>query len=231
MNSKSESVLWRLLAGSLFMLGVLWAGCAKGSDPNPDNRRTFVPVGWSVEEEIQGDLNDDGIPDAVMILKEEGKEDPLDQGRSLVVLLGRNNGSFELIGVGKKVLLCVGCFGIMAGRPVVSIQRRVLVVDQLRGSRETSGGLWRFRFDPSTKRMRLIGLDVTKADRGNGESTFVSTNYLNGKQVAESRRYDRAKNKVVVVGRKLNSIVAAPIFLEDADTSPLDWGPEDPAPE
>jgi len=203
-------------------LAVLGGGCAKAWE-QPDAKRKFVPAGWTVEEEMQGDLNEDGVPDAVLMLVQEGHADPTDEaGRILVVLAGRADGSFERIGISEKVLLCVQCFGAIGGKPELSIQRGVLIVDQLRGSRDTVSGLWRFRFDPGAKRMRLIGLDVKKTDRATGESTSESTNYLTGKRVLESLRYDEAKKKDVAVGKKTSSVGKPPIFLEDADTGPLD---------
>jgi hypothetical protein len=198
-------------------------GCAKASDPQPDARRRFVPAGWTVEQELQGDLNGDGIADAVLMLVEEGHAGPTDETeRSLVVLAGQRDGSFVEIGTSRKLLLCVQCFGAMGGKPRLSIQRNVLVVEQEAGSRETTSGLWRLRFDPASKRMRLIGLDVRKADRATGVSTSESTNYLNGKRITESLRYDEAKKKDVVVGKKTSSVATAPIFLEDVDAGPLE---------
>lgn len=197
-------------------------GRANASDPQPDAKRKFVPAGWAVEQELQGDLNEDAIPDAVLMGMQEGHAAPTDEaGRILVVLAGRADGSFEQIGANEKLLLCIQCFGAMGGKPQLSIQRKVLIVEQVRGSRETVSGLWRFRFDPKSKRMRLIGLDVKNTDRGTGVSTSESTNYLNGKRATESLRYDRAKNKDVVVGQKASSVDTAPIFLEDADARPL----------
>ncbi len=109
----------------------------------------------------------------------------------------------------------------MGGKPRLSIQRNVLIVEQETGSRETTSGLWRLRFDPASKRIRLIGLDVKNTDRGTGVSTSESTNYLNGKKVIESLRYDQAKNKDVVVSKKASSVDTAPVFLEDADARRL----------
>jgi hypothetical protein len=40
-------------------------GCAQASE-QPDARRKFVPAGWTVEEELQGDLDGDGI--ALLVL-------------------------------------------------------------------------------------------------------------------------------------------------------------------
>ena len=196
-------------------------GCAQASDP-PGARRKFVPAGWTVEEELQGDLDGDGIPDAVLMLMEEGHAGPTDEaGRILVVLAGRGGGSFEQVGINRKLLLCVQCFGAMGGKPRLSIQRTVLVVEQERGSRETASGLWRFRLEPGSGRMRLIGLDVRKADRTTGESTLESSNHLTGRRMTESLRYDEAKKTDVVTGKKTGSVATAPIFLEDVDAGPL----------
>jgi hypothetical protein len=223
-SSHREFTRWWLTRVGLVVvtLAVSGWGCANASEPQPDAKRKFVPAGWTVEQEVQGDLNEDAIPDAVLMLVQEGHASPTDEaGRTLVVLAGRADGSFEQIGANEKMLLCVQCFGAMGGKPQLSIQRKVLIVEQVRGSRETTSGLWRFRLDPGSKRMRLIGLDVKKTDRATGVSTSESTNYLNGKRVTESLRYDKTKDKDVVVSKKAGSVDTAPISLEDADARPL----------
>jgi hypothetical protein len=218
-----ESTRGRVLRIGLAILALLGTASAKASDQQPDAaKRKFVPAGWTVEEELPGDLNDDGIPDAVLMLAQEGHADPTDQAsRVLLVLAGRPDGSFEQIGKSEKLLLCVQCFGAIGGGPELSIARRVLIVDQLVGSRDTVEGVWRFRFDPGSKRMRLIGLDVKRADRATGVSTSQSTNHLTGKRITESLRYDKAKDKDVVVSKKTSTVATTPIFLEDVDASAL----------
>ena len=215
---------WRLLRVGLLAVAVVVAGwgCANASDPRPDAKRKFVPAGWTVEEDLQGDLNGDGVSDSVLMLVEVGHAGPTDEaGRSLVVLAGQRDGSFVEMGTNRKLLLCVQCFGAVGGGPRLSIQRNVLIVEQETGSRETTSGLWRLRFDPASRRIRLIGLDVRKADRATGLSTTESTNYLNGRRITESRRYDEAKKADVVVGKKASPVATTPIFLEDVDAGPL----------
>jgi hypothetical protein len=222
--SHGEVARWRLMRIALLVVTVAVSGwgCAKASDAQPDAKRKFVPAGWTVEQELQGDLDGDGIPDAVLMLVEEGHSGPTDEaGRSLIVLAGQRDGSFAEMATNRKLLLCVQCFGAIGGKPRLSIQRNVLIVEQETGSRETTSGLWRLRFDPASKRIRLIGLDVKKADRGTGVSTSESTNYSNGKRITESLRYDEAKKKDVVVGKKTSSVATTPIFLEDVDAGPL----------
>jgi hypothetical protein len=212
---------WRSMRIGLAV--TLAISCVAQASEQPAAMRKFVPAGWTVEQELQGDLNDDGVADAVLMLMEAGHAAPTDEaGRLLVVLAGRADGSFEQLGIGKKVLLCVQCFGAMGGKPQLSIQRKALIVEQLTGSRETASGSWRFRFDSRSGRMRLIGLDVKKTDRATGVSTSESTNLLTGKRITESLRHDEATGKDVVVGRKTSSADTTPLFLEDVDAGPLD---------
>lgn len=215
-----QLVRFGLVAASLALSGV---GCAKASDPRPDATRRFVPPGWTIEEKTQGDLNGDAYPDVVLMLAEEGHAGPTDEaGRTLVVLSGSGDGSFQDIGTNRKVLLCVQCFGAIGGKPRISIQRKVLIVEQMTGSRETTSGLWRVRWDAGSKRMRLIGFDIKKVDRATGESTAESTNLLNGKRITESLRYDKATDRDVVVGKKTSSVETLPVYLEDVDAGPLE---------
>lgn len=60
-----------------------------------------------------------------------------------------------------------------------------------------------------------------KTDRATGQATSESTNYLNGKRMTESLRYDQATKRDLAVGRKTSAVATVPIFLEDVDAGPL----------
>jgi hypothetical protein len=186
----------------------------------------FVPKGWSIESKIRGDLDGNGLEDSVLALIERPRSgtDPGSRHRKLVVLAAIDDGSISQIGLNKTLLRCYECFGAMGGGPELSIKNGVLIVDQLVGSRFTTQGVWRFRFDAKSRRMRLIGLDLRRTDRGEGTGTFDSTNYLTAKRIVETFRYDQQQNKYIVTDSRAMPISAssARIYLEQADSKNLD---------
>jgi hypothetical protein len=154
---------------------------ATAADP-----QAFVPSGWKVESRVDGDLNDDALPDVVLVLAQDngpGAEgDEADQ-RALVVLQGAPNG-FARLGVNEHLLQCVSCGGVRGSgsSPVVRLSKRVLTVAQSRGSREYEDTRYRFRLQ-ERKGFVLVGLDKTTGDSGTGASKTVSTNFLTGDRV------------------------------------------------
>ncbi len=177
----------------------------------------FLPGEWSVEDQVEGDLNGDGISDIVAILI-QGKPGS-DQGddereRALLVLLGRDKEKFMLAGKNDKILHCKGCGGIKEGVHA-EIKKGIIVVNQMRGSREFTNETLRFRYDPKTRRFVMIGRDFETGDSMRGTGTIVSTNYLTGLKITETYRYDeKGENKIATSTKKGKGPQKAP-FLED----------------
>jgi hypothetical protein len=55
-----------------------------------------------------------------------------------------------------------------------------------------------------------------------GTSTLESTNYLTGKRIIESFRYDEKQQRDMLVNSRTVSVPADRIFLEEADSKNLD---------
>lgn len=183
----------------------------------------FVPSGWKVVATTQGDLDKNGSEDVVLELIEDvpAEQDgmPVDRARALVALLSAEGGKLRRAGASNRVLYCTGCVGTMGNGEgsVVKIQKGVLLVDQISGSRESRATLLRFRYDPKDGRFVLIGQDVTDTDRLTGESTLVSTNTLNGQRVTEKRQYDQKQDKDVVRSTKKDKVPVKKQYLEDVN--------------
>jgi hypothetical protein len=141
----------------------------------------FVPRGWQIEQQLRADLNGDSRPDAVLELIEPEQEGA-DRRRLLLVLLARSPADWERIGLGTQVLLCSGCFGPMDGSPHVRVQNGVLLIQQDGGSRYAIDRTQRFRYEPATGRMRLIGEERDVLDRHSFSNAHYSTNLLTGQQ-------------------------------------------------
>jgi len=184
---------------------------------------TFVPAGWKVEEQISGDLNGDRQGDVALDLIEDIPAEnaegvPNTRMRALVVLLRGSDGSLRRAAVATTLLWCTTCGG-MLGDPsgsggLVRIEKGVLVVDQLSGSREATNQVQRFRWDPKQGAMVMIGLDVVDYDRLNGDSQSTSVNYLTGVRIVEKTRYDKRTDSQKTVSRKKSKVPARTVPIE-----------------
>ncbi|WP_309895836.1 hypothetical protein [Archangium sp.] len=183
----------------------------------------FVPQGWKLEASVQGDLDKNGSEDVVLQLIEARPEEdadgtPVERSRALLALL-REGGEFRRAGASNRVLYCTTCQGMLGGgeRGVVKLQKGVILVNQLRGSREMVSTTLRFRYDAKAGRFALIGEDVELTDRLTGGTTSQSTNVLTGARITEKRQYSEKKNKDVVLSSKKEKVPVSKRFLEDVD--------------
>jgi hypothetical protein len=178
----------------------------------------FVPKGWKIEQQLSADLNADQRPDQVLMLIEQQApaSDDDTRYRALVVLLTQPDGRLRPAGVGSKLLYCTTCFGALGNpelsKPELRIAKGVLLVEHLSGSRWSNTVLQRFRYEPTTGRMRLIGEDFTAQDRATGNSETRSTNLLTGQQVVE--RFSGEKRRGTTQRR---TVPAPKLYLEDVD--------------
>lgn len=183
----------------------------------------FVPAGWKVNATTRGDLDKNGSEDVVLELVEDvpAEQDGVrvERAQALVVLLSENGGKLRRVGASNRVLYCTTCMGTMGGGEggVVKVQKGVILVDQLSGSREVRHTLLRFRYEPKDGRVVLIGQDVEDSDRLTGESKSVSTNTLTGQRVTEQRKYDEKKEKDVILSSKKSKVPVKRQFLEDVN--------------
>jgi hypothetical protein len=150
----------------------------------------FIPRGWRIEKQINGDLNRDQRPDAALVLvrnkpAHDDADNPTPRARALVLAL-RDGKSWRRAGFNNSVLLGTrdgGAFYGVVETPVnVSIQKGVVIVNQEAGSREVSETTYRFRFDQTQKRFALIGYDQTTRDRATGNVATTSINFLTGRK-------------------------------------------------
>jgi hypothetical protein len=186
----------------------------------------FVPSGWKIEATTKGDLDKNGSEDVVLELVEARPAENADgtlteRTRALLVLLSSEGGKLRRAGASNRVLYCIGCQGMLGGGEggAVKIDKGVIIVDQLRGSRDMTHTILRFRYDPKEKRFMLIGEDVAETDRAVGSTESQSTNLLTGTKVTEKRQFDQQKDKDVIRSSKKEKVPVRKRFLEDVDIS------------
>lgn len=189
--------------------------------------KAFVPPGWKSQDEQAGDLNGDGLPDAVLQLIEDKSEQDAKgefqmRYRALLILFKTADGKYTRAAVAGKLLMCGGCGGMLGGTgetPAadVRIEKGVLIVSQLYGARESTDWLQRFRYDAPAKKFWLIGQDITSADRLEGNSEVISTNFLTGKQVTERRKYNQKTEKEVLLSKKTKVVAKTKRTIEQVD--------------
>jgi hypothetical protein len=210
----------------LLLILVGWAAQArteglpvKDLPPEGKSLVDFLPKGWTVEDQVNGDLNGDGVSYIAAILVQGEPDSAEDEPqRALIVLLGRDKEKFVLAGTNNKLLECKGCCGIKEGVGI-SIKKGVIVVEQMSGSREFSNETWRFRYDPQTQRFVLIGRDLETGDGMRGTGTIESFNFLTGSKITETYRYDKNGERKIATSTKTEKATQKTPFIEDVESN------------
>lgn len=190
--------------------------------------QAFIPKGWKAQDEVTGDLNGDGLPDAVLQLIEDkpardAKDEYQERQRAMLILFKTADGKYTRAAVANKLLMCASCGGMLGGAggdapgADVKIEKGVLIVSQLSGSREATDLLQRFRYDPAAQKFWLIGQDITNVDRLTGASEQVSTNFLTGKQITERRKINSKTEKEVLLSKQTKVVPKTRKTIEQVD--------------
>ena len=186
--------------------------------------REFIPSGWTIEAQVEGDLNKDSIPDLAVTLVEKmpanaDKENPPERARALLLLFKTADGKFSRAGFANKVLLCTRCGGAFYGAvetPTnVEINNGVAIVTQDYGSRETTNETFRFRYDSEVQRFVIIGADVETFDRITGDGIKKSTNFLTGVKLITKTKLNQKTDKIVTVSNTQQRVSRDKKFIED----------------
>jgi hypothetical protein len=172
----------------------------------------FVPRDWLVEKRETGDLNDDGVADILLVLRQNDPKNvlsnkgglgrnPMDTNpRMLAVAFGRTSGGYDLAMQNHTLI----------PRPDNPAQDDVLSenggVSIVRGAlrvalhRFMSAGGWgmgvtTFTLRYQNGRFELIGFDRDDTQRNTGETVKVSVNYSTGRmgRTVGSIEHDRTK--------------------------------------
>ncbi len=103
----------------------------------------FVPSGYLVMAKASGDINQDGLSDMVLVLRNKFEKFNGDTTRPLLILFGDGRGKYRFFARNDSVVLCFSCGGVHYSK---HIRRLILTGD--RG--------WSWHIDDPQKRSRVI---------------------------------------------------------------------------
>lgn len=215
------------------------------TDADADDYSSWVPEGWRLERTVTGDLDKDGIADAVLVLQEV---DPLKRvhnkglgapeldtnPRRLVVLLKSPDGLRKVAETSRFLPpendAQSPCLADPLAEGGVRIERGLLFIDLHYwlscGGWGVSHSTFTFRLEKG--RFRLIGLDGYEYMRNSGKRSETSTNFLTGKKKSTTGLNEfNEPAKPNVSWERLPAM--KPIYLDemsgscDADDQPQKW--------
>ncbi len=225
---------------SLILLLFFLAAPAFAGDARPFSE--WIPKGWKLIAHTSGDLNRDGLEDAVLLAERtdpanfrQNRESPgasvLNLNPRRLVILFRRPGGFDKI-LGRDDLLPsehdedIPCLADRLDGGGVSIKRGNLVIELHTWLSCGSYGVKyeTFTFRPEGARMRLIGYDCSEFSRSSGEQADFSINYLTGRKKITKELNAFRDSKPEVSWEKLP--LQRRFYLDDIF---LDCDPTDPA--
>jgi hypothetical protein len=161
----------------------------------PEQAKTlseFVPPGWKLAQEVRGDLDATGAPDAALVLVRlplaEGAEplpdDDLYRDRVLLVVLASPTGDYRRVGFSNEILACTQCGGAFWATlemPVeLDIENREIRITQEYGSRVVTTIEIHLRYAADAARVVLARRIDQDRDRLTGHVTTVDVDYERG---------------------------------------------------
>jgi hypothetical protein len=202
-------------------------GAAQHCGLQSDLSGTFQKIagaGWRISMMELGDFMGQKRDDVSLVLVATDKAKDLKgkNDRILLLLARKTDDSLEEVARSKDLLLCNACTAVAEAKSNVSVtERKVIVVQQVLAGGKTEG-IWRFRLDDATKKMRLIGLDIKRQEGTALTGTSESTNYLTGKRVTASYRTDASTGKDNLSNVRTSAVDVPKTFLENADWKRLE---------
>lgn len=181
--------------------------------------QSYVPQGYQLLEVIEGDLNQDQQPDAVLLVKatlpdawrfdHEGQQ--LDTNRRGMVVLLNQQGQYQPLTQNLGGLSSANLDGGVYFAPELSlsIAKGQLHLDYAHGRY----GYWRYRFALSGQDLRLIGYDRAQY-RGPVLEQDVSINFWTGqKRVRENLNRDQGDAAASRFNERWSKIQVVPIYF------------------
>lgn len=179
----------------------------------------FIPDGYDTIQVASGDLNKDGVADAVLALKRNDEEQLEEEEQRLLVVLFKAGSMYKLAGKSATTLMCRQCGGVH-GDPYndISIVKGVLVVNHYGGSAWRWVDTQKFRYQGGA--FYLIGATYDfftvnrSCDGGIGEAgrKYKDINYVTGDQEVIERDEDCKLLKHLKTKTKIKPLVKLEAF-------------------
>jgi hypothetical protein len=187
----------------LFAAGTAPALAASSDIPlRADAPPRFVPEGWRMEAQLEADFDADGKFDIAMVVRN-------DDERWLLVAVGEGKG-LRRIGLGELDPYPLGDASLEE-------KKGVLLITDLTGGTTAISSTYRYRFEPASGRMQLIGDDVELYSRTNAHGGIkVSTNRLNGARLTQTSTIDEPDGERRFSKEKATSVPKDKLYLETA---------------
>ena len=209
----------------------LWSVTAQADDDLPPasipnipafaiSPQAFVPAGWKLEHVTRGDLNNDRLNDIALVIRSDNPKlvianpnglgrDTFDSNpRTIIIALAARGEGYRRVGTNHVLIPRID-------DPVIDDPFEDQSLGIEKGLLKLTIGYWRsaggwtmnhtsFTFRYRDGAARLIGYDKDEIDRGSGEETKTSVNYLTGKMSVGvgSIEHDRVKTQWIRLGRK-----------------------------
>jgi hypothetical protein len=169
----------------------------------------FVPSGWTLEHDKQGDLNKDGQPDLLLVLRKNykldaAKPDDFDPlNRMLLVAFGDKAAQgYRLVLLNTALIPpreTANLDDILDWKDTISVDghsyKISMHVFMSAGGWDT--GTTRFHFRYQDGGFALIGYDHDNTHRGSGKTTQTSINYLTHKAKITTGSIEHDRKKII----------------------------------
>jgi hypothetical protein len=189
----------------------------------------FVPVGWTVLDSAYGDLNNDGLKDAAVILQHKdsvslvnSSEDTVLTQPRILLLLFKNtaNNKFLLIEQSNSFILKHDNSIMDEPYQGIAIDKGVLKIDfhlfYSMGSWYSTNSTYKFRYEG--KQFILIGADLSTIHRGTLDYEDYSYNFLTKKRSYNKGNEGKGTKKTSLKRFTLTSLKTFRTFKE-----PYSW--------
>lgn len=142
----------------------------------PMDLNALVPQGYKVVVTEKGDLNGDGIADAIVIADEIGEANAFTELKRVVLVFLQKDGKYTLAGKSSKAARCATCGGVSGGDPLHEL--KILPDNRFSillagGSREKWSDRYVFRYDPTRTNWMLDSVESSAADPDSGQDKTV----------------------------------------------------------
>jgi hypothetical protein len=189
----------------------------------------FIPVGWAILDSAYGDLNNDGLKDAVIILQHKDSvslvnstEDTVLTQPRILLLLFKNtaNSKFSLIEQSNSFILKHDNSIMDDPYQGIAIDKGVLKIDfhlfYNMGSWYTTSSTYKFRYEG--KEFILIGVDLSTIHRGTLDYEDYSFNFLTKRRSYIKGNEEKGTQKTTLKSFALTSLKTFKTFKE-----PYSW--------